>query len=95
MSNTQRSAMKPVVPAGDMGLGLCIQCLGAVIADGENAPPPNFGITLAPMPWPVPTPAGEMIFVVAVPACWGHVQQMGQAAQQPHRRPLLVANGKL
>lgn len=88
MSNTQRAAFKPVVPAGDMGLGLCLQCLGEIIAKGDEAPMPQFAVTLAPMPFP----PGNPVMFVACPACWEHVRGAGQAVQ---RKPLLVAKGKL
>ena len=88
MSNTQRpAAALPVVPGGDMGIGLCLQCLGEIIARGQQAPPPRFGITFAPMPFP----AGNPVAFVAVPACWEHLQGAGA----PPRKPLLVANGSL
>ena len=88
MSNSQRASFgKPVVPAGDMGIGLCLQCLGEIIAKGDQAAPPRFGITFAPMPFP----AGNPVAFVAVPACWEHLQGAGG----PPRKPLLVANGGL
>jgi hypothetical protein len=95
MSNTQhvRTPLKVVVPTGDMGLGLCLQCLGAVIAGEKDAGPPRFGITLAPMPQQIPTPNGVMVAMVAVPACYEHLA--ATAGPQEPRRPLLVANGKL
>ena len=89
MSNTQRASFpKPVVPAGDMGLGLCLQCLGEIIAQGDQAPSPQFAVTLAPMPFP----PGQPVAIVAVPACWQHLQGEVKGMQ---RKPLLVANGKL
>ena len=95
MSNTQRAATTlPVIPAGDMGIGLCLACLGEVIAKGQHAPPPRFGITFAPMPQTLMTPQGPAVVVVAVPACWQHLQQASGAGEQP-KRPLLVANGGL
>lgn len=80
---------KPLVPAGDYGLGLCLQCLGEIIARGDEAPSPRFAVTLAPMPFP----PGQAVMYVPAPACWEHVQ--GANGGGPARRPLLVANGKL
>lgn len=87
MSNVKVTTVpsKPVVPQGDMGLGLCLQCLGEIIA-GERLVP-AFGITLAPMLWP---PGRADGVPVAVPACWEHLQQTAMP-----RKPLLVAQGGL
>jgi len=85
MSNTAKLG-RPVIPAGDFGLGLCLQCLGQVIADGDDAPQPQFAISMAPMPFPAAAPIG----LVAVPACWDHIK--GQADRMS-RRPLLVPGG--
>lgn len=94
MSNTRGLPIgKPVVPAGDMGIGLCLACLGEIIANGDQAPPPRFGITFAPMPQTLMTPAGPIMAVVAVPACWEHLR--GASGQPEQKRPLLVANGAL
>lgn len=82
MSNTRTIPAQPVVPQGDMGLGLCLGCLGAV-AVGESAVP-QFAVTLAPMLWP---PGRADGVPVAVPACWEHVRQQVAAGS---RRPLLV-----
>jgi hypothetical protein len=95
VSNTQhvRTAAKVVIPTGDMGLGLCLQCLGEIIAGDKDAGPPRFGITLAPMPQTIPAPGGVVVAVVAVPACWEHLS--GAAAPQQPKKTLLVANGGL
>ena len=94
MSNTQHALGKgPVVPAGDMGIGLCLQCLGDVMARGEQAPPPRFAVTFAPMVHNQPTPVGVVTGMVAVPACWEHLSGTGSDQQAEQRRPLLVANG--
>jgi len=71
-----------------MGIGLCLQCLGDVMAMGDAAPMPEFGVTFAPMLWPAANPMG----MVAVPACWKHLSAQ---AEQVTRKPLLVANGRL
>lgn len=77
------------VPRGDMGLGLCLQCLGEIIAGNEAAGPPRFGITLAPMPQQIPAPGGVVVGLVAVPACWEHLA--AAANPQEQKRQLLVA----
>lgn len=77
-----------------MGIGLCLQCLGQIIADGDQAPPPRFGVTLAPMPQTLMTAQGPTMVFVAVPACWDHLRQ-ASAPQGPPKQPLLVANRKL
>lgn len=74
---------RSVVPLGDMGLGLCLQCLGQLIADPENAPQPRFAITFYPMPHQ----AGPVAGLVAVPACW---ECLSSAGEQSQKRPLLV-----
>ena len=81
---------RSLVPIGDMGLGLCLQCLGALIADPENADQPRFAVTLYPMPHTVATPAGPVTGLVAVPAC---LQCLAVAGQQQQKRPLLVVGG--
>lgn len=83
MSNTPKLG-RPVIPGGDFGLGLCLQCLGQVITDGDDAPQPQFAISMAPMPFPAAAPIG----LVAVPACWDHIK--GQVSSV-RKRPLLVA----
>ncbi len=92
MSNAQH-IRTPVVPAGDMGIGLCLQCLGEIIADKDRAPVPRFGVTLAPMPQVMMTATGPTMVFVAVPACWEHLQQA--SAPQAQKPSLLVANGGL
>jgi hypothetical protein len=76
-----------------MGLGLCLQCLGEIIAHGDDAPSPRFGVTLAPLPQTLMTAQGPTMVFVAVPACWEHLRQ-ASAPGEP-KRPLLVANGGL
>jgi hypothetical protein len=73
---------KPVIPAGDYGLGLCVQCLGEVIIDPENAPQPRFAVTLGPLP----QPGG----VIAAPACFEHLRESTQEAS-----PILAARGRV
>lgn len=87
MGNTQKLG-KPVIPAGDYGLGLCLQCIGEMIIDPDGAPQPQFAVTLAPLP----QPQG----VISAPACFEHVRQSvsGQPAV-PGRKPMLVATGSL
>jgi hypothetical protein len=88
MSNTRTTAIpvKPVVPQGDMGIGLCLACLGAV-AVGE-AMVPSFAVTFAPMPWP----PGQPIGLVAVPCCWAHLQEQATALT---KKPLIAARGNI
>ena len=83
MSNTPKLG-RSVIPSGDFGLGLCLQCLGAVIADGDDAAQPQFAISLVPMAWPPQSPMG----LIAVPACWDHIRTQGEAVR---KRPLLLA----
>jgi hypothetical protein len=94
---TQKANGRPlggvVVPSGDMGLGLCLQCLGELLAGDEKAGPPRFAITLAPMPQQIPTPQGVIVALVAVPACWDHLA--GAAEPKEQKRPLLVAGSGL
>jgi hypothetical protein len=77
---------RPAVPTGDFGLGLCLPCLGGVIA-GEPGQP-RFAVSLVPMPWPAAQPAA----IVAVPACFEHIEIAATAAAAPS---LLVANGRM
>lgn len=95
MSNTKHLPLggNPV-PAGDMGLGLCLQCLGELIAQDGQAPPPRFAVTMAPMFHQIVTPAGAVAGMLAAPACFEHVRQAAAPAQQPAAR-LLAASGSL
>lgn len=74
---------KPLIPAGDYGLGLCVQCLGEVILNPDSAPQPQFAICLAPLP----QPGG----VIASGACFEHLKQSAHG-QAP---ALMVARGSL
>ena len=87
MSNTPRlKPGPPVVPQGDMGIGLCLICLGEAATGGQRMP--SFAVTFAPMLWPPTKPVG----LVAVPGCWEHVRQFAQQLASP-KKPLLVAQG--
>lgn len=82
MSNTPKLG-RAVIPAGDFGLGLCLQCLGAVVIEPDDAPQPQFAISLVPMAWPPQSPMGLI-------ACWDHIQEQGKAVG---KRPVLIAGG--
>jgi len=70
-----------VIPAGDMGLGLCYLCvkilaLMKVSKDDKAQPfPPRFAITMAP--FPVPELGGVPL---ALPCCFGCLTGTSQAA---------------
>lgn len=85
---TARAALPPRF-SGELGLGICLACLGELMVDERDAAKLQFAITLAPMLWP---PGRADGVPVAVPACWDHVQKTAEAAG---RVPLVVANGKL
>ena len=97
MSNTPRLGGIPV-PRGDMGIGMCYQCIAALVAvsrqQGEGplaAFVPNFAVTMAPMP------AGDGLIVL--PACFDCMAGTGPAAQaaeaQARRPALLTATGRV
>jgi hypothetical protein len=87
MSNAKELG-PPYVPQADLGIGLCLACLGEVMVGERHHP--EFGITFAPMLWP---PGARDGVPVAVPACWQHVQD---AAGRGQPRPsLLAATGKV
>jgi hypothetical protein len=88
MSN--KPHMKPAPIRGDFGLGLCLSCVGEVIAGAVIQP--RFAVSLAPMGWP---PGGQQIMFVAVPACFEHIQAQAEAVKAGPRTPLLVAAGRL
>ena len=75
-------------PRGDMGIGLCYNCVMQLVA-GKLDHLPGFGQTMAPIP--VPLPNGT-IMVAAVPACF---DCLTGAAADAQRAPLLVASGSL
>lgn len=74
-------------PQGDMGIGLCAFCTIEYKAAPKEKPFPAFAVTMQPAPVPMP---GALV-VLALPACYGHVQAATpeQAASQT-RRPLLL-----
>ena len=89
------------IEGDNMGIGLCLLCVlehrGQLAARTEDkkapAPrPPRFAITWAPMPYPVPTPAGGVAGIagVTVPVCYDHSPQPGG---QPKRSLLVAAGG--
>lgn len=83
MSNTRHLPE----PRGDMGIGLCYNCV-LQLAAGNLDRMPGFGQTMAP----VPVPIGGGVAVVAVPACW---DCLTEAAGQSQRKPLLIASGAM
>jgi hypothetical protein len=91
VSNAPKLGRGPVIPRGDMGLGLCLACLTMLKAapkDAVEGQAAAFAITMAPTI--VPVPQAQVIGIVAVPTCWEHLNP-GQNG--PQRKPLLVAGG--
>ena len=99
MSNA-RQAEETAAPAGDMGIGLCMMCLGQFqqevqackLAREQNLPAvpprqPRFAITFAPSSQPARAPDGEVIGigVVALPTCYQHLMR-GDAKGDTRRR---------
>jgi hypothetical protein len=82
------NAQKIPPPRGDMGIGLCYNCV-QMLAAGRLGRMPGFGQTMAPIPVPLPNGA---IMAVAVPACWDCLSGAAETAQKP---TLLVANGAI
>lgn len=93
-------------PDGDMGIGLCLSCLGQFQQDvikyktarEARAPAttprtPRFAITFAPSPQPVPGPGGDPIgiMLVALPTCYQHLMRGDARGDTRRRNPLLVA----
>jgi hypothetical protein len=72
----------PAIPAGDYGIGLCLSCVGDVIAG--HAAPPRFAISSAPFAWP---PGAPQQMIIAIPLCFEHIKIV---ATPVPRRPLLV-----
>jgi hypothetical protein len=94
VSNAPKLGRGPVIPRGDMGLGMCLACLTMLkqlkpdAAEGKAA---QFAIAMAPTILPIPGPGGQIIGMaaVAVGTCWDHLN----AGPGEQHKPLLVAGG--
>lgn len=102
MSNTGH-LQTPMIPRGDMGLGLCAGCLNELAravaavqakqADRVQVNQPEFAITLSPEQIPLLTPDGQLIGfgVAALPSCFRHFAgAQAVASGSGQAAPLLV-----